>query len=224
MKAKRWHFKALMWRYRKLPKGRGARNGLTENRYKGHKKVQRYQGEDWTEGRDRERWRMKQNWRLDYRQHFLKNYEGGVKKFESVAQVERMPVDAWKKAGDVFFSFFLVALVRDIRGVLISKLEFSQNFRKVRINLAKSYGSVSYRYSELNDILLCFSCTNRLPFRKLLNLGKSSTWAHICLCINGRVSHCCHFLLRDYLPLSTSFIPTVNNRFFMLIYLVEQNL
>lgn len=31
----------------------------------------------------------------------LKNYEGKVKKFESVAQMERTPVDAWKKAGDV---------------------------------------------------------------------------------------------------------------------------
>lgn len=32
----------------------------------------------------------------------LKNYEGEVK-FESVAPMERMPVDAWQKAGDVIF-------------------------------------------------------------------------------------------------------------------------
>lgn len=81
-----------------------------------------------------------------------------------------------KKGRICIFFFFLMALVRDIQGVLISKPEFSQNFRKERINLAKSYGSVSYRYSVLNDILLCFSCTNRLPLGKLLNLGKNSTF------------------------------------------------
>lgn len=35
---------------------------------------------------------------------FLKNEEGEVSKFESLANMERMPVQAWKKAGDVFFS------------------------------------------------------------------------------------------------------------------------
>lgn len=77
----------------------------------------------------------------------VKNYEGEVKKFESVAQMEIMPVDAEKKAGDVIFFFFLVTLIREMQGVLISKPKFSENFRKERIHLAKPYGSFSYIYT-----------------------------------------------------------------------------
>lgn len=211
MKARQWNFKVLVWRYRKLPNEEGLgifsmgwlKTGAKDKRRcrgikeRTEQKVEMERGGAW--GRTETRLQVALS---------LKNYAGGVKKFESVAQMERMPVDAWKKAEDVLF--ISVALVREMQGVLISKPKLSQNFRKERINLVKPYGSVSYRCSELNDILLCFSYTNRLPLWKSLSLGKYSSCALICLCINGRVCHCCNFLLRDYPPLSISFIPTVN--------------
>lgn len=71
-KARQWIFKEPIWRKRKLPSGDGL--GICSMYWQktGTKDRRRCRGswqEDWAEGGDGVRWKMRQNWRIGYGQH-----------------------------------------------------------------------------------------------------------------------------------------------------------